>query len=200
MKAWVHLYVSHRKGRASVRWEACAEDIRKLLIQVADAGHCDGSIRGRFTGRHDGNVVVWSIRRNGERAAEPLMGLPDLEVAKIYVACIADGRGRLHAFTVSVEGMRKDGSSWSLAVDLPDDRGGVDSADGDRQGRGACGHAALHCHVGPDRETSPQVRVPLPSLTPSEVLQWVFSQIIPTLAFEPAPWAAVKADLEKRTR
>jgi hypothetical protein len=71
------------------------------------------------------------------------------------------------------------------------------SQKGDRQGRGAGGHAALHCHVGPDLETAPEVRVPLPAINAAEALDWVLSQIIPTDGFEPAPWADVQAALQK---
>lgn len=197
MRAWIELYRSHRQGRTCVakNW---ARDIRRLLTQLAEAGHCDRSICGRFTEVRTGNLDEWAIRGNGRKMVEPLIDLPDLETAEISVMGTMDPRGHLHAFTVSVEGRRKDGSGWSLAVDLPDDRETAKSPEGDRQGRGACGHAALHCHVGPDRETAPQVRVPLPSLAPSELLEWVLSQIIPTHAFEPAPWAAVQAALEKR--
>ena len=199
MRAWIDLYHSHRQRRTSVgkHW---ADDVRRLLTQLAEAGHCDRSIRGRFTQEHVGKVDEWAIRGIDDEAGEPLTGLPDLATAEISVMGTSDKRGHLHACTVSVDGRRKDGSGWSLSVDLPDDRETGSSPDGDRQGRGACGHAALHCHLGPDRKTPPQVRVPLPSLAPSEVLEWVLSQIIPTDEFEPAPWAAVKAALEKSTR
>jgi hypothetical protein len=197
VRAWIELYRSHREGRTCVA-KTWARDIRRLLTQLADAGHCDGSIRGRFTVDHDGKVEEWAIRRDGKEAGEPLTGLPDLETAEISVMGTSDTRGHLHAFTIAVEGRRRDGSGWSLAVDLPDDRETAKRRDGDRQGLGACGHAAFHCHVGPDRKTAPEVRVPLPSLAPGEVLEWVLSQIIPTRAFEPAPWAAVQEALKKK--
>jgi hypothetical protein len=195
VKTWIDLYTSHRKARVvDLSWTT---EVRKKLIALADAGHCDESIRGRFSKQTLGDLVEWSIRKNGVQIAEPLTGLADLETAEISVLGLVDKGGHLHAFTVSVEGKRKDGSTWTLAVDLPDDRETPKRSDGDRQGLGACSHAAFHCHVGPDRETAPEVRVPLPALGPVEVLEWVLSQLVPTAQFEPAPWAEVQTALKK---
>lgn len=195
MKAWIDLYDSHRKVRAvAPSWTT---EVRKKLSALADAGHCDNSIRGRFSNQHLGDLVEWSIRKNGVQVAEPLTGLADLETAEISVLGLVHKRGHLHAFTVSVEGKRKDGTTWALAVDLPDDRVTTKNPDGDRQGLGACSHAAFHCHVGPDRKTAPEVRVPLPALGPVEALEWVLSQLVPTAKFEPAPWPEVQAALKK---
>lgn len=195
MKTWIGLYQSHRKARTvELSWST---KVRNKLIALADAKHCDGEIRSRFTHRNRGDLVEWSIRKNGAQVAEPLTGLADLETAEISVLALVSKRGHLHAFTVSVEGMRKDGTLWTLAVDLPDDRETSKNPNGDRQGLGACSHAAFHCHVGPDRTTAPEVRVPLPALGPVEALEWVLSQIVPTSEFEPAPWAEVQAALKK---
>jgi len=195
VKNWRDLYASHRQVRAvPLSWTS---ELRKKLIALADAGHCDTTIRGRFSNQSLGELVEWSIRRNGAQAAEPLAGLADLETAELSVLALVSRNGHLHAFTVSVEGKRRDGSSWALAVHLPDDRETAQNPDGDRQGLGACGHAALHCHVGPDLDTGPKVRVPLPALGPVEVLDWVLSQLVPTMAFEPAPWSSVLAPMRK---
>lgn len=196
MKTWIDLYTSHRKARSvEPSWTT---EVRKKLIALANAKHCDDTIRGRFSDRKLGDLVEWSIRRNETQAAEPLTGLVDLQTAELSVLGLVGKRGKhLHAFTVSVEGKRKDGSTWMLAVDLPDDRETAKTPDGDRQGLGACSHAAFHCHVGPDRTTAPEVRVPLPALGPVEALEWVLSQLVPTSQFEPAPWADVQAALKK---
>lgn len=197
MKTWIDLYASHQKARSvEPSWTGA---VRKKLIALASAKHCDEGIRGRFSNQILGDLVEWSIRRNGTQAAEPLTGLADLESAEISVLGLVSKGGHLHAFTVSVEGKRKDGSTWTLAVDLPDDRQ-AKRPDQDRQGFGACGHAALHCHVGPDRKTAPEVRVPLPALGPAEVLEWVISQLVPTLEFEPGPWDQVQAALKKASK
>jgi len=195
VKAWIDLYDSHRKVR--VVTPSWTTEVRKKLIALADAGHCDKSIRGRFSNQNVGDLVEWSIRKNGVQVAEPLTDLADFETAEISVLGLVHKGGHLHAFTVSVEGKRKDGSAWTLAVDLPDDRETPKRPDGDRQGLGACSHAAFHCHIGPDREMAPEVRVPLPALGPVEVLEWVLSQLVPTAKFEPAPWADVQTALKK---
>ncbi|MBM7115734.1 hypothetical protein [Archangium primigenium] len=195
MKTWVELYTSHRQVRAGPpTWTG---EVRKRLIALAEAGHCDKSIRGRFSQQRSGELVEWSIRKDNAQAAEPLTGLADLKTAQISVLGLVSRKGHLHSFTVSVEGKRSDGSSWAVAVHLPDDRETEKKPNGDRQGLGACSHAALHCHVGPDLDTGPEVRVPLPALTPGEVLDWVLSQLVPTQAFEPAPWPSVLDAMKK---
>jgi hypothetical protein len=103
--------------------------------------------------------------------------------------------GHLHELTLMVEGKKRDGAHWTIAIHLPDDRE-EKSKDGDRQGHGACGHAALHCHVGPTLDDQPKVRVPLPPLPPATLLAWLMSQVVPTLAFEPSPWPDVVAALD----
>lgn len=197
MKRWIDLYGAHRAARklGSGKWDV---EFRARLIKLADAGYCDKNIQGRFTygqNPQKSGLVEWSIR------PEPLAldGVPHLASAKLSLMALTDRSGHLHMFTVMVEGQRKDGSKWTLAVHLPDDHETGNNPKGDRQGRGAGGHAALHCHVGPDLETVPEVRVPLPAISAAEALDWVLSQIISTDDFEPAPWADVQAALKKAT-
>lgn len=196
MIPWVNLYSTHRQIRAAaLTWTG---EVRKRLVALADAGHCDASIRGRFRGKNRGDFAEWSIRGvNGGEIAEPLNNLTTLATARITILALVHNSGHLHAFTMSVEGERPDGSKWALAVHLPDDRV-AHNEDGDRQGLGGCSHAALHCHVGPDLETAPNVRVPLPALSPVELVEWVLSQLVPTDAFEPAKWSDVVAALTRR--
>lgn len=195
MKPWVDLYSAHREARrpGSEKWDKA---FRTRLVKLARAGHCEQNIQGRFTYEQNpqrAGVVEWSIR------PEPLAlrGVPHLVSAKLSLMARTDRSGHLHMFTVMVEGEREDGSTWTLAVHLPDDQETPRNSKGDRQGHGAGGHAALHCHVGPDLDTAPEVRVPLPAIDAAEALDWVLSQIIPTESFEPAPWAEVQAALEK---
>lgn len=195
MKPWVDLYCAHRDARklGSEKWDKV---FRMRLIKLAQAGYCEQNIQGRFTyGQNPqrAGLVEWSIR------PEPLAlnGVPHLASAKLSLMALTDRGGHLHMFTVMVEGEREDGSKWTLAVHLPDDQETTKNPNGDRQGRGAGGHAALHCHVGPDLETAPEVRVPLPAINAAEALDWILSQIIPTDSFEPAPWAQVQAALKK---
>jgi hypothetical protein len=196
VKTWVDLYRGHAAVRACVG-RAWTSEVRKRLISLATAGHCDGTIRGRFSNQTREGLDEWSIRRDGRQASEPLHKLPGLRSADLTVLGLIGRADHLHTFTVMVAAMRNDGSRWSLAVHLPDDRVTVATPGGDRQGHGACGHAAVHCHVGPDLDTVPKVRVPLPVLGPVDILDWVMSQLLPTADFEPAPWAEVQAALKK---
>lgn len=193
MKPWIDLYSAHRAGRklGSSKWDS---EFRKRLIKLADAGYCEKNIQGRFTygqNPQKSGLVEWSIRP--ESLA---LNVPHLATAKLSLMALTDRSGHLHMFTVMVEGARADGSKWTLAVHLPDDHETEKNPKGDRQGRGAGGHAALHCHVGPDLATAPEVRVPLPAISAAEALDWVLSQIITTDDFEPAPWAEVQAALK----
>ncbi|MFO7564498.1 MAG: hypothetical protein R6X02_17770 [Enhygromyxa sp.] len=198
MKAWIDLYSSHREVRAlaNAKWTS---DIRKRLIKLSEAGHCDPSVQGRFSyKKSESDLLKWSIMGQGETPPIALTNLPDLAVADLAVMALASRDHHLHEFTVMVEGLRQDESPWALAVHLPDDRDTIPG--GDRQGLGACGHAALHCHVGPNLAIAPKVRVPLPPLGPAEILDWVISQILPNNDFEPAPWAEVESALEQATQ
>lgn len=197
MKPWSNLYVAHGAARklASGKWDG---EFRKRLIKLAHAGYCDKNVQGRFTygqNPQKSGLIAWSIR------PEPLAlnGVPHLTTARLSLMALTDRSNHLHMFTVMVEGEREDGSKWTLAVHLPDDHETDKNPQGDRQGRGAGGHAALHCHVGPDLDTAPEVRVPLPAITAADALDWVLSQIVTTDDFEPAPWAEVEANLKKAT-
>jgi hypothetical protein len=190
VKFWVDIYGAHRDARV-LSASSWSSELRKRLIVLSAAGHCDQNIKGRFTYSSEGDVVRWSIRDAGKTTPISLQQIPDLATAELSLMALASRGNHLHQFTVMVEGTRHDGSTWVLAVHLPDDRETAQNSDGDRQGLGACSHAALHCHVGSDLDTGPAVRVPLPALGPVEVLEWVLSQLVPTAAFEPAPWAKV---------
>jgi len=50
---------------------------------------------------------------------------------------------------------------------------------------------ALVDAMGPNLDAEPVIRVPLPAIGPSEALEWVISQLVPTPAFEPAPWTSL---------
>jgi hypothetical protein len=188
---WDLLYRSHQGLRSSEAKEWTSE-VRKKLIALAKAGHCDGSIQGRFSYQRAGDLETWSIRSPAAAVLTAVPGLASASLTALFLVNVRNAHFR--AMTVMVEGKRPDGSPWMLAVHLPDDRETDQNPAGDRQGLGACSHAALHCHVGPDFLTAPEVRVPLPPLGPTQVVEWVLSQLIPRPAFEPAPWAGIKAN------
>jgi hypothetical protein len=199
VKTWSDLYVAHRTIRSiDGRWR---QAIRSRLGKLAQAGHCDEGVRSRFSDQKDDKhkrLRRYSFRRDGADVAEPLTKLDHLRAARLSILGLVDTkREHLCMFTVMVEGQREDGSAWTLAVHLPDDRETEQNPSGDRQGLGACSHAVLHCHVGPDLDTGPKVRVPLPALGPVDALDWVLSQLVPTPQFELAPWAEVQAAIKK---
>ena len=196
MKPWIDLYQAQSKAR-SLSSHTWSSDLRKLLVIFSDAGFCDQSVQGRFTYKHEGKLLEWSIWDDGTTAPIALRNLPDLASGELSLMALADRQNHLHQFTAMVEGRRADGSAWSLAVHFEDDRETKESQEGDRKGTGACGHAAFHCHVGPGLNVGPKVRVPLPALGPVEALQWVLSQLVPTPQFEPAPWSSVTAAMKK---
>lgn len=193
MNTWISLYQEQQALRRPDR--SWTSTVRAKLTSLAAAGHCERSISQRFTNKRSGTIEEWSIRTREAPGGEPLVNISGLRVATLSVLATAARDGALHQLDIRAEGERHDGSPLVIAVHLSDDRG----ADGDRHGLGAGGHASLHCHVGPDLNATPKVRVPLPALGPAEAFEWVISQLVPTADFEPAPWAEVQAELKKGT-
>jgi hypothetical protein len=192
VKRWVDLYQAHQEVRLAAGEEATA-DIRKRLTELVDRKICDGSLPHRFTydKASPKGLRVWYIA--GAEDGEPLHNLPDLLDARLTVLLlIGTRRYELHELTVMLRGRTLGDNPWCVAVHVQNDQG----AAGDHGGSGACGHAVLHCHVGPDLDQQPEVRVPLPPLLPAEVLDWVLSQVVP--GYESAPWASVDAALAAR--
>lgn len=193
MKRWVDLYREHGAMRRDAGANAMAS-IRKRLVRLAELGHCDDSLPSRFTylKRSPAGLQVCEIKGCEDRG-EPLKKLPNLREAWLTVKLLTGTRQHeLHELTIMLEGRTLEGTSWCVALHLPDDRKSA-RPDGDRQGSGACGHAAFHCHVGPTLDAEPKVRVPLPPLHPADALDWVLSQVVP--GYEPAPWSDVEAAL-----
>jgi len=191
MKDWIALYKQHRARRGNAG-EALGSSLRNALVRLADQGICAASIQGRFTNRKSGRLREWYIASDTGR--EPL-ALPGMKHAFLTVLALADSRTHhVHQFTAMLEGHGADDATWVVAVHLEDDRAPPAH---DRKGSGACGHAALHCHVGRSLEVQPQVRVPLPNIGPAEALEWLLSVVVPK--WEPAPWPAVVAALDERS-
>lgn len=191
MNTWISLYQEHQAvRRPDPRW---SQKVRSMLGNLAAAGHCDRSVSSRFSDKPNGDRKEWSIRfRASSSCGEPLFNIDGQRMTTLNVLATAARDGFLHQLDIRAEGERDDGTRWIIAVHLSDDQG----PDGDRHAFGAAGHAALHCHVGPDWHANPKIRVPLPALGPAEALEWVLTQLLPTAKFEPAPWADVQAALK----
>ncbi|MBI5368738.1 MAG: hypothetical protein HZA54_17010 [Planctomycetes bacterium] len=188
MKEWVSLHQQHRAlyDAAGNGWSG---DVRKRLVRLADRGHCEASVRGRFTPRRFREFEAWRISpADGSSRGVRLLNVPDLESASLIVEALAQPRSeRLLKFTCMVEGLRPDSTTWTVAIHL--------EAEGDdRKGNGACGHPSFHCHVGPDLDARPRVRVPLPDIGPMAALDWLIATLVP--GWEPAPWPAVAREVD----
>ena len=187
MSVWEELYKQHSASRRCERtWST---EVRKLLMKLASEGHCDDAVRGRFNVSKSGRKEEWSIRSGPESMLLDGMKLAELQV---FASLTGD---HMHAFSVIASGVREDDSKWLVAVHLhPDHKHQV----GDKAEAGACSHAALHCHIGPDFESLPVTRVPLPAMGPADALTWVLSQLVPGKLFEPTPWESIKPELAGR--
>lgn len=206
MRPWVELYRQHQALRAMNDREA-ANEVRQVLRKLSEKPYAvlrrDAQARlveGRVP---QSPSVQYTLGR--ERAGEelqlaalppPLHDAVALRSARLAVLLRFDRRAeRLQELNIMLSGQRHDDSPWAVAVHLPHDRQTTERPQGDRDGLGACGHAALHCHVGPTLDVSPKVRVPFPSLGPAQIVEWVVSQAVPTAEFEPAPWSGIEAML-----
>jgi hypothetical protein len=180
VKAWTDLYKEHQAIRRSAG-KFWSTEVRKRLNTLMH--HCGATPPRPFTKKANGRLEEWFI----PGGALELTNLVGGGSAKLDVLVRSDsGTGHIHGMNVFVEGIRDDDSKWVIAVHLPDDRR---LPDGDKQGFGACSHAALHCHVGPTLDDEPKVRVPMPALSLPEVLDWLIAQVTQSETFEPAPWA-----------
>ncbi len=193
MREWGALYQAHRAMRSGST--DLATSLRRLLVELADRGHCARTIQGRFTRRERGGLRELYIQPLDSTAqSEPLVELPLLDDARLTVLALVSRRAdHVHQFTAMIEGMARDGRRWAAAVHLEDDH---TAGEQDRKGGGACSHAAFHCHVGPTLDDEPKVRVPLPAVGPAGALDWLLSIVIP--GWEPAPWPEVVAALPSR--
>lgn len=203
MKTWVRLYEQHQSIRKDAHRNAVA-GIRGELRRFAELPFSvlGEQIQSRFQpeDNHQNGLKTFKLglgKASGEELLLPRhpayqKELIHLEEARLTILLLVNTESdHLHEMTVMIEGKREDETPVTVAVHLPDDRETKKNPNGDRQGHGACGHAALHCHVGPTLAIPPELRVPLPALTPAEVVAWVLSQVVPTPDFEPAPWAEV---------
>lgn len=162
-----------------------ATEVRGRLGRLAKLGHCADTIRGRFTNKKQGAVRELYIVGLERSETEPLFKLADLDSATLTVLALQRGAA-VEKFTVMLQGRAKGDVDWTVAVHL----------DPEALGDGACGHALIHCHVGPTLDHAPKVRVPFPAVTLPHALDWVLTQVIPS--WEPAPWASLPAEVRRR--
>lgn len=180
---WWNIYMRHTGNRAKA-----AISLSSLRPVLNDLGSRTGLVNVGASWSQQKNpktgIAEWSMTGSHQGVVQ-LKDTPDLRDLKLTLLALVDTReDRLRQFTAMLEGIRpNDGTPWIAAVHLEDDD---NRPEGDRKGTGACGHAAWHCHVGPDLSATPKVRVPLPALKPADALRWVLTTIIP--AMEPAPW------------
>lgn len=189
MTSWYELYAQHRVLR-DIPGDF-ASSLRRPMLMLAERGHCQQTIQGRFTRRARGKLREWYIQpAEGEREqGEPLVDLPSLRKARLTVLALESRSARhLHQFTAAIEGTTLHDRPWVVAVHLDEDYA---SPDEDRKGAGACSHAAFHCHVGRTLDEEPKVRVPLPAISPAAALDWLLTLVVPD--WEPAPWAQMPA-------
>jgi hypothetical protein len=185
MTSWYELYAQHRDIRAISADFTIV--LRKRLVTLADRGHCQETIQGRFAPRSLGRrreLYILPAGSGGPRS-ELLVNLPTLQEARLTVLAMMNGSMKhLHQFTAMIEGITRKEQPWVAAVHLEEDYA---SDKEDRKANGACSHAAFHCHVGPTLDDEPKVRVPLPALGPEPALDWLLSLVVP--GWEPAPWS-----------
>lgn len=199
MNPWADLHRAHEAMRQ--RPVDITGEIRRRLIELSDAGHCSASIRGRLTYQNSSDKRLRRLHIRPEAGAtegEPLT-LPGMESAHLQVQAVLDTRDHaVHAFSAHLWGRTRAGLGWALAVHLDDDLApATQDLQSGQKGGGACGHAVFHCHVGPDLDAEPKVRVPLPAVGPEHVLDWLLATVVP--GFEPMPWPKVNEMIEKVT-
>ncbi len=157
--------------------------MRQRVKALVRLGHCDDRYLGKLgkkknTPRDTTEIWVKGTTEGAFGEAIPLRGLPQLEAARLRLWVITRV-GRVEKFNVRLEGSAlPTPRPWLVSVEL----------DEGRMGSGACGHALTHCHVGPDHDATPEVRVPCPAMAPWDALDWVLTLVVPD--WEPLPWPA----------
>ncbi len=149
--------------------------LRKRLRLLAGRGHCEPEAPHRLATSLNGRNALLEGKF-------PLRNIPQMPLAGLTIELTYNRRTqRLNQSSVVLEGVNADGAGIVVAIHL----------DPERRGSGACGHALVHCHVGPTWEAVPAVRVPFPSPNPVDALDWILSQLLSD--WEPAPWSVLAA-------
>jgi hypothetical protein len=140
--------------------------------------------------RKDGRQLGYALAPqtvNGDEEAGfenvPLLAPTDTELTVLYRT---EG-GLLSQYSIHAKRIHA-GAPWLIAVHLTPNLRHAGKPDEAKAGNGACSHAVLHVHIGPDFKAPQTVRAPLPRLLPAEALAWVLTQLEPGKKHEPAPW------------
>jgi hypothetical protein len=187
---WIELYQRHQENRQVGRARVDIE-FRQRIKELVRRKHCEYRFLGKVEYKRNpssGIQEVW-VKGQGSAMGEPipLSSLPDLTDAYLSLAAALDYKKTVvQRFTISLQGKAAgDGRPLLISAEI----------DASPLGSGACGHALIHCHVGPDHTSKPEVRVPMPAITPWDAMDWVLSQVVPD--WEPAPWPDVLQEIEK---
>jgi hypothetical protein len=161
----------------------------RRLKRLSEAGHCSPNAVGWLQHRRVASVTRIELKHGDARdawghPAVKLRGLRHLEEGALLTFSIDVGerRSELVSYSVSVIGERRHEPATATAAGPRPFYTRIDLDDAPK-GKGLCGHALLHCHVGddpgPNKAFSP--RVPLPWLHPADALDWILSAIHPPL-------------------
>jgi hypothetical protein len=201
MSPWVYLHQQHSELRAG--HERTVDRLKGPLRRLAGLkAYCDRSLPWFLkTTKADGRVIVFTQPHGGSAGPIELQNLPDLTNARLSIqATIQSTSGRMNEFSAAISGKTAAGVDWTVAIHLENElrRPAEEGWSGDWRGDGACSHAIFHCHVGPDLDAKPKVRVPLPAVGPEHALDWLLATVVP--GFEPMPWADVNKLLAKASQ
>lgn len=206
MKEWIELYRQHGYIRSEGR--KAVTEIRQVLKSYGEPATTSIFANGiasrlqQHGNRKTGRLEYRFEATDGEHldlCNHPGWESTDhlkiqFEEARLTIYVVVDPGDYIQEINLMLKAYtRRNGQPIAIAVHLPDNRA-TDRSDGDRQGVGACGHAAMHCHIGPSLEVEPKLRIPFPALRPARVLEWMLSQIVPAL--EAAPWPEVRSVLK----
>jgi len=202
MREWVELYKQHSSLRAGGR--DAVHEIRQVLKRYGESRDSifEPDIAQRLQQRNNRSVQEYCFADEGEALAT--WNHPDwdshghrrihLADTRLHIYVVVNKQDHIQAVNLWITSKKRESAEpLAIAVHLPDDHD-TSATDADRQGAGACGHAALHCHIGPTLDAPPKIRVPLPALRPARALEWMLSQVVP--AYEAAPWSDVRAALK----
>ncbi|MCB9531337.1 MAG: hypothetical protein H6700_06195 [Myxococcales bacterium] len=201
MSPWVGLYREHSRLR-----EHSADPFTELkgpLRRLADLKeHCHPSLPWLLKKKQSKcgtRLTVFTVPQPNATDAGPvaLRGLPDLVGARLSIQATFESKtSRIQHFSVAISGQTSSSVDWTVALHLESELGSPDVVgwQADWRGEGACSHAVFHCHVGPDLDAKPKVRVPFPAVSPGHALDWVLATVVP--GFDPMPWANVETAMK----